>query len=140
VAGWAGALSAAADADVLNLKFFVPEQLLRLLYAGADAVLANSGKEPFGIVGLEVMASRGVAVTGATGEEYARGFQNAVVIETDDANEIVTAMAYLQEHPEEARRIRAEGHATAAEYTWERVVEIIRRRVQFLVAGQRLAR
>ncbi|MDH7569101.1 MAG: glycosyltransferase, partial [Armatimonadota bacterium] len=88
----------------------------------------------------EVMASRGVAVTGATGEEYARGFQNAVVIETDDANEIVTAMAYLQEHPEEARRIRAEGHATAAEYTWERVVEIIRRRVQFLVAGQRLAR
>ncbi|MDH7571371.1 MAG: glycosyltransferase family 4 protein, partial [Armatimonadota bacterium] len=57
VAGWAGALSAAADADVLNLKFFVPEQLLRLLYAGADAVLANSGKEPFGIVGLEVMAS-----------------------------------------------------------------------------------
>jgi len=32
------------------------------LYAAADAVLANSGKEPFGLVGLEVMAAGGIAI------------------------------------------------------------------------------
>lgn len=140
LAGWAAALSAGSDADVLNLKFFVPEELLRLIYAAADATLANSGKEPFGIVGLEVMASGGTAVTGATGEEYARAFENAVVLETDDPNEIVTAMAYLREHPEEAERLRKEARVTAAEYTWDRVVDLLCRRVQFLDTSQRLSR
>ncbi len=138
VAGWAEALSSAADADIINLKFFVPDELLRLLYAGADAVLANSGMEPFGLVGLEVMACGGTAFTGATGEEYARAFENAVVLETDDPNEIVTGLAYLREHPEEAERMRAAARVTASEYTWARVVEVIRKRVQFLDTSQRL--
>ncbi len=140
VGGWCAALSGASEADVINLKFFVPEELLRLLYAGADAVLANSGKEPFGIVGLEVMASGGIAVTGATGEEYARAFDNAIVLETDNADEIVTSLAYLQEHPEQAQQMRAPARATAAEYTWARVVELLCRRVQFLATSQSLAR
>jgi len=140
VEGWAAALAEASEADLLNLKFFVPEELLRLLYAGADAALANSGKEPFGIVGLEVMASGGTAVTGATGEEYARAFENAVVLETDDPNEIVTAMAYLREHPAEAERIRAAAKATAAQYTWAKVVDLLCRRVQFLATSRMLSR
>src|SRR5205823_6418152 len=60
------ALTAAAGADVLNATFFLPEELLRSLYQAADAVLANSGREPFGLVGLEVMSCGGVAITGAT--------------------------------------------------------------------------
>src|SRR5439155_7748528 len=55
------ALSEAAHgADVLNVRFFVPETLLRALYRSAHGVLANSGREPFGLVGLEVMASGGL--------------------------------------------------------------------------------
>ncbi|HEX2999721.1 MAG TPA: glycosyltransferase family 4 protein [Armatimonadota bacterium] len=138
LAGWVEALRGAATADVINLKFFVPEELLWLLYAGADAVLANSGKEPFGIVGLEVMACGGVAVTGATGEEYAQAFKNALVLETDDPNEIVAGLAYLREHPGELERMRAVARRTAAEYTWAQVVSLLCKRVQFLNTSQNL--
>ncbi len=61
----------AGEADVYNLRFFVPEEFVRLCYASADATLANSGHEPFGLVGLEVMAAGGIAFTGSTGEDYA---------------------------------------------------------------------
>jgi len=50
------------EADVAFLDFFVGEAALRALYGGADGVLANSEKEPFGLVGLEVMGAGGVAV------------------------------------------------------------------------------
>src|SRR5205823_1276823 len=82
------ALAGAADADVLNAKFFIPEDLLRSLYAAADAVLANSGREPFGLVGLEVMACGGLAITGATGEEYVHSFENGISVESSDPAEI----------------------------------------------------
>ncbi|MBI3944404.1 MAG: glycosyltransferase [Armatimonadetes bacterium] len=134
--GWTAALRQAADADLINLKFFVPEHLLRLLFAAADVTLANSGKEPFGIVGLEVMASGGIAVTGATGEEYARAFENAVVLETDDANEIATAVAWMRENTDEVERMRAAARATATAYTWSAVVGLLRKRVQFLITSQ----
>ncbi len=44
---------ATTQADIVFLDFFVAERTLRALYAAADGVLANSEKEPFGLVGLE---------------------------------------------------------------------------------------
>ena len=73
-----GLLRDAGEADIYNLRFFVPEAFVRLCYAGADATLANSGHEPFGLVGLEVMAAGGLAFTGSTGEDYALSFENAI--------------------------------------------------------------
>jgi len=81
----ATALKDHADADIWNVTAFLPDDLLPVLYASATATLANSGHEPFGLVGLEAMASGGVAFVGATGEEYAQPFKNAIVIETEDA-------------------------------------------------------
>ncbi|HLE74338.1 MAG TPA: glycosyltransferase family 4 protein, partial [Anaerolineales bacterium] len=52
-------LSSAARADVYDLRFFMSQTTLGLFYAAADAVLANSGHEPFGLVGLEAMAAGG---------------------------------------------------------------------------------
>ena len=69
-----------STAQVVDLKAFLPDDTLFALYAAADAVLANSGKEPFGLVGLEVMAVGGIPVCGATGEEYAEPFVNALVV------------------------------------------------------------
>src|SRR5262249_20468424 len=87
-----GAILAAARApDVVTAGFPLPEPVLSAFYRASDGVLANSGREPFGLVGLEVMASGGVAFTGATGEEYARPFRNAIVLETDDPKEIEVA-------------------------------------------------
>ncbi len=48
---------ASAPGAVLNVQSFVPEDALLALYRIADGVLANSGREPFGLVGLEVMAA-----------------------------------------------------------------------------------
>src|SRR5262249_43244494 len=107
----------AGEADVYNLRFFVPAEFVRTCYAAADAVLANSGHEPFGLVGLEVMATGGIAFTGSTGEDYALSFENAVALETDDPEEIVGYLLHLQRNAEEREKIREAGRRTAGEFT-----------------------
>jgi glycosyltransferase involved in cell wall biosynthesis len=131
-------LSRHADADILNLKFFLPEEFLRLLYNAADAVLANSGLEPFGLVGLEVMAEGGVAVTGATGEDYARTFENALCIETEDPREIVSGIAHLKAHPELELKLRKAARETAESYTWDAVIDGLLPRLEMLAFNQGL--
>jgi glycosyltransferase involved in cell wall biosynthesis len=129
-------LEASHGADILNVRFFVPENLLRALYQASDVVLANSGREPFGLVGLEVMASGGVAFTGATGEEYAKSFHNAIVIETDDPREVAAAAVHLRANPGLADALRHRGRETAREYTWARVIDFMKVRLQFLGLAQ----
>ena len=114
---------AAMREDAAFLDFFIPERLLRALYAVADGVLANSQREPFGLVGLEVMATGGVAYVGATGEDYAQPLGNSVVIRSDDPREVADAAEYLRERPELAKRIRTEGRQTAKRYVWPRVID-----------------
>jgi glycosyltransferase involved in cell wall biosynthesis len=113
-------------ADVINLVSFLPEALLGTIYAASDAVLANSGHEPFGLVGLEVMAAGGLAVTGSTGEDYAEAFRNAVVLETEDPLELVGALRRVRSDPQWVVRLRAQGRATAAEFTWDHVLDQLR--------------
>lgn len=121
-----------AEADILELRFFVPEEFLRCLYAAADATLANSGHEPFGLVGLEVMACGGVAFTGCTGEDYAHSFNNAVVIGSDDHREITVYLRNLLQDPKTARQIRKLGQATCPNYLWEVVVDETFRKIEFV--------
>lgn len=116
-------------AAIVNLRTFVPEELLFALYHVADGVLANSGKEPFGLVGLEVMAASGVAVTGSTGEDYAQPFENAVVCDTGDPAELSGYLEALLADPALSRAIRAAGAATAERSTWPLVLEILARKL-----------
>lgn len=120
---------AGARAAIVNLRTFVPEDLLFALYHVADAVLANSGKEPFGLVGLEVMAASGVAVTGSTGEDYAQPFENAIVCDTGDPRELAAYLEALNAGPALERAIRAAGAATAERCTWPIVLEILARKI-----------
>jgi glycosyltransferase involved in cell wall biosynthesis len=110
--------------------------LLGLIYSACDAVLANSGHEPFGLVGLEVMAAGGLAVTGSTGEDYAEAFRNALVLETDDPVELVTELALLKERPKLAAAMRRHGRTTARAYIWEKVIDQLLLRVEFAAAQQ----
>ena len=130
-------LQAAKEADVINFTSFLDDALVRAIYGAADAVLANSGHEPFGLVGLEVMAAGGIAVTGSTGEDYAEPYRNAVVLETDDPFEIVTELSVLKERPQLAAGLRKRGKATARDYVWEKVIVQLFSRVEF--AAQRQA-
>ncbi len=130
------ALRAAPPADILNLAFFLPEEFVRVLYRACDAVLANSGHEPFGLVGLEVMGAGGTAVTGSTGEDYAVHFENAVVIDTDDPGELAGYLVYLRDHPEQVERLKAGAAVTARQFTWPEVLQNLLGKVSYLAQRQ----
>jgi glycosyltransferase involved in cell wall biosynthesis len=129
-------LDAAEGADMLNLSFYVGEDLSRALFRVADAMLQNSGREPFGLVGLEVMAAGGLVFTGATGEEYARPWDNAVVLDTEDPHEIEATLIDLLGRPEETERMRLRARETARQYTWDHVLDLLFRRLQFLAVAK----
>ncbi len=130
------AIANAGSADIYNLRFFLPEEFVRTTYAAADATLANSGHEPFGLVALEVMAAQGVAVTGSTGEDYAISFENAIVTETDDPDEIVGYLLHLRRHAEEQERMRIGGRRTAEQFLWDQVIENLVSKLEFLARKQ----
>jgi glycosyltransferase involved in cell wall biosynthesis len=118
----ASAISASTG-DVIFLDFFVAERTLRALYGAVDGVLANSEKEPFGLVGLEVMACGGIAYLGRTGEDYAVPFGNAVVVQSDDPRELLTAYETVRGRPDLARAMRSDGRTTARRFAWPRVLD-----------------
>lgn len=136
--GIVAALAQSGGAPIVNLRRFLPDAVIAEVNAAATAVLANSGHEPFGLVGLEAMAAGGVAMVGATGEEYARPYGNAVVIETDDAAEVASALRGLVDHPPLARRLRRAARRDAADFAWPIVVDGLLERLQFVALHQRV--
>jgi glycosyltransferase involved in cell wall biosynthesis len=129
-------LAQANSADVLNVTTPLGADTLRVLYRAADAVLANSGREPFGLVALETMAAGGTAFTGNTGEDYARHMENAVVLDTADPSEAAWYVRYLAEHPATQRRLRSGAYETASRFSWDCVLSQLLARVQVLTAVQ----
>ncbi len=132
------ALSRREGADILNVRFHCPQSFLRVMYHASDAVLANSGHEPFGLVGLETMAAGGVAFIGSTGEDYAVPFRNSIVLETADPKEIEANIIYLRERPDDEEKIRRSARHTAREFTWERVIENLVRKIEYQARSQGL--
>ena len=139
VASLASLLRESREADVINLTSFLSDAMLIAIYSACDAVLANSGHEPFGLVGLEVMGAGGIPVTGSTGEDYADSYRNAVVLETDDPLEIVTELSALKERPKLVAEMRKRGRATARDYLWDRVIDELMLRIEFAAARQGVA-
>ncbi|MDP2917003.1 MAG: glycosyltransferase [Dehalococcoidia bacterium] len=125
------AITSCADADVINIRFHCTQEFLRIVYNAADAVLANSGKEPFGLVGLETMAAGGVAFTGSTGEDYAIPFHNSIVLETSDPKEIEGHIINLMRDPVNAEKIRKAARSTAARFTWEQIIENLTQKLEY---------
>ena len=120
------------DADLIEMNFFLPEIFMRYLYGSADAVMANSGHEPFGLVGLEVMATGGIPFVGASGEDYAQAFQNSIVVETDDPREISSYLLYLADNRDMVHQIRTHARQTADMFTWDRVMEDLLGKIEFI--------
>ena len=116
------ALEGVQDADIVYLRTPLDPESCRVLFRSSAAVLANSGREPFGLVGLETMAAGGVACTGCTGEDYVVPGQNALVLETADPWEFVTLFGDLRAHPARDQALRRAGRATAERYTWAHIV------------------
>ena len=115
--------AAPVGSGVLELAFPVEGRNLQVLYGGADAVLANSGFEPFGLVGLEAMASRALVITGATGEDYLVPFHNGFALDTDDPCEIVRSLDWVRADPHRADALKDAAHVTARRYRWDALVD-----------------
>lgn len=116
------AIRPALAADMVVLGDYLSEAQRRALFHTADAVLANSGLEPFGLVGLETMAVGGVAFVGCTGEEYVTPGYDGICLQTSDPREIVHYVAYLHSSPEAEGRLRRAARRSAARYTWQAVI------------------
>jgi glycosyltransferase involved in cell wall biosynthesis len=133
VPGLLQSLEGIDDADIVHLRVPLDSESCRALFCGSAAVLANSGREPFGLVGLETMAARGVACTGSTGEDYVVPGQNALVLETADPWEFVTLFRELRANPERDRALRRAGRLTAEQYSWRHILKrLILPRVQLV--------
>jgi glycosyltransferase involved in cell wall biosynthesis len=111
------------DSDVVCLGSHLGPSARRVLFRGADAILANSGHEPFGLVGLETMAVGGLACTGGTGEDYVVPDWNGLVLQSTDPREFLTLYEQLREKPSEMRAIRRRARYTARQNTWQAIIQ-----------------
>ena len=115
-------IAAARPCDIVLVQSALSRAQLQCLYRASDGVLANSGIEPFGLVGLEAMASGGLSFLGATGEDYATPGHDAISLQTSRPGELVSHLLYLREHREMAMRLRREARRSAARFTWQKVI------------------
>ena len=120
--GFLQALEGTNGADLVSLLSPLDSDSRRVLFRSASVVLANSGHEPFGLVGLETMAAGGVACTGYSGEDYAVPGRNALVMETADAQEFVELFRRLRADPAGDSAIRRSGRMTAKQYAWPEII------------------
>lgn len=119
------AVAPVASADMVLLDGYLTEEQRRVLFHVADAVLANSGVEPFGLVGLETMAVGGIALVGCTGEDYVTPGHDAISVQSSDPHEIVYHVANLHSGKTDSRKIRLAARRSAARYTWTAVIRRI---------------
>ncbi len=116
------ALRGLDDADVVQLTTHVDQGAKKALFQASDIVLANSEREPFGLVGLEAMAVGGIACTGCSGEDYAMPGRNALVLQTADPEEFMSLYRMLRDDASYQRDLRRAGKATAKQFAWREVV------------------
>ena len=116
------AIRPALNADMIDMQGYLSFAQRRALFNAASAVLANSGIEPFGLVGLETMAVGGIAFVGCTGEDYATPGYDTISIQTDNPWEVVYHAVCLESSKEYADKIRQAAKQTVEHYTWKSVI------------------
>ncbi len=117
-----GSIAAACVSDIVLVQSALSRAQLQLLYRASDGVLANSGFEPFGLVGLEAMACGGLSFLGATGEDYATPGFDAISVQTNSPAELVRQLLHLRASPQLAARMRRQARQTAERFTWAEVI------------------
>ena len=70
-------------------------------------------------------------MTGATGEDYAEPFSNAIVCDTGDGRELAVYLEAVLNDDRLARSIRSAGEATAERYRWSAVLDVLAGKAAF---------
>ena len=121
-AGLVELVSRARQLDLLVLDSALDPGARRLLFRGAHAVLADGAHEPFGQVGLEAMAARGLVYSAGSSEEYVVSKRNALVLRTGDAAEFLRLFAWMSKERTRAAAIRRAAQRTSLDYAWPEIV------------------
>ncbi len=117
--GQADAVRAAAGSEPLELTGYVSEARLDGLLRGADALVAPSLYEGFGLPVVEAMA-RGTPVACARAGALPEAAGGAAeLFDPCDVSDMAAAIARTLE-PETAARLRAAGRARVAQLSWQR--------------------
>jgi len=128
--------AAAPSVDIRRIT--ADDATLRLIYAGAEALLYPSRYEGFGMPVLEAMACGCPVVTCANSSLVEVGGDAVLYVDPDDIDEAAAALIRLAAPAERAARIAA-GLAQAARFTVEdqarTVMDAFRRAVADLAAG-----
>jgi len=122
VPGLLRALEELHEVDVVSLRSPLDSASCRVLFRGSAAVLANSGREPFGLVGLETMAVGGIACTGCSGEDYVVPGRNALVLETNDPQEFLRLFGAIHTQARWERALRRTARSMARHYAWPQII------------------
>lgn len=116
------AVSPSSARDIVLVDTPLERSQLQMLYAASDGVLANSGFEPFGLVGLEAMACGGLSFVGTTGEDYATSGFDAISVQGNESGDLVRRLLEMKAAPQLAARIRRQARQTAARFAWPEVI------------------
>jgi len=125
------ALTKASTSDIYNFVYPIPPSLLKFLYRASDVVLANSGHDPFSLVGMEAMAAEAIVLTSRNAKGIAKHMSNAIVLDKYTAEEIQFYVSYLRMHPEKREMIRASARKTAEQWTYKEVVKKLLREIEY---------
>lgn len=107
----------------VRVLYYVDDETLAHLYAGARAVVYPSLYEGFGLPIIEAMASGAPLLTSSVGCMRELAQNAAVLVEPMDADAISTAIRRLLEDDAEVERLRAAGLERARSFTWERCAQ-----------------
>ena len=102
---------------------FIPDQEMRPLYAGADALVYPSLYEGFGLPVLEAMACGCPVITSTVSSIPEVAGTAALLIDPDREDEMAEAILRLIRKPALAQRLREEGRVQARKFTWDRAAE-----------------
>ncbi len=118
-------LGVSRQVHLLGFREDVPE-----LYAVSDVVVFPSVREGLGLVSVEGMAS-GLPLICADNRgtrEYSAPFrEDGLVCPANDASAFAAAIKSLADDPEKCRRLGDEGKKTAAEFSVDKVISIMKR-------------
>jgi glycosyltransferase involved in cell wall biosynthesis len=111
------------DADVVFLEGHLSFDDRKALYQASHAVLANSAIEPFGLVGLEAMASGGLVLVGSTGEDYSLSGHDSISLQTASPGEIVHHLLAHTANRALGTKMRKAARSSAGRFTWSSVLD-----------------